>query len=118
MKKGIILLEVLVSLVILATGVVFLMQTLSAIVQSNQAVQMNSLAVLEIDNMVSRLSAQEPVTNQTIYAPDEKGFSYRQETILIHNILKEVLLKIDWTSRNKTQSVEYSFSVIDVENNL
>lgn len=118
MNKGFILLEVLVSLIVLTTGILFLMQTLSGIVRSNQMVKENALAVLEVDNIFNRITAKEDIDIALPGLLDDDKFSIRREIVGVSSFLKEMMIEIQWKDRSNVKSVKYNRSIIDVENNL
>lgn len=56
-----ILIEILVSLLLLTSGILFLIKSLSMITKSNQQLRNNRLAFILIDNIYNQLYSQEPI---------------------------------------------------------
>ncbi len=95
-KRGFILLEVLVALVVLASGIAFLMQALSMIARTNREVFGDQLANLETSNLLARYyggNLAQPQGKDTIMG---KEFSWQYTKEPEKDLMSDLQIKVSW----------------------
>jgi len=102
--QGFILIEILVSLLVFSVGVLFLVQTISSIVQSNQHIRDNYSAMLLINNLLNRLYAKEIILPQGVKTIQGKDFNWDINYQITLEGLKQIFFKVRWQSK----AIEYS----------
>lgn len=107
-KKGIILIEVLVSLAILTLGILFLINSLTLIVQSNQHLRHLALSVLIADNMFNRLKSGESIEKYTDFDMLGTSFRYKQEESSLSDRLKMISLSVAWQKAKEKGNVAFT----------
>ncbi len=113
--QGFILIEILVSLLVFSLGVLFLVQTLSAITQSNQHIRDNYSAMLLIDNLLNRLYAQETIAPQGIQAIQGKEFTWQIDYRTTLEGLKQILVKVSWHFKTRDYSAVLEHKIINLK---
>jgi len=111
-KNGFILMEILVAMVILSGTILFLIQALSNILESNRQVRNNQLAFLTIDNIYNRLYSQEAVKNQDIIINGTK-FHCDIDKEKIKENLSQITVKITWPDKSKFKSQSLSHRIAE-----
>lgn len=111
-KKGFILIEVLVAFLILSTGILFLIQALSGILESNQQLRNNRLAFLIIDNTYNRLYSHENFEGQREML-DGINFYWDIDTEKINEALSQITVKVSYQNKNKLTNASLSHVVFD-----
>ena len=111
--KGFILIEILVSLLLLATGILFLINSLSVITKSNRRIRSNRTAYMLIDNVYNQLYSGE-------YIPPGKVSLDNQEyfwSLTVNDTgdgLKNLVVNVKWGKGSLTSTAGLSHSAIDV----
>lgn len=110
-SKGFTLIEVLLTIVLLTSGLVALMQMLSISVYADGQVEMRDTALHlakgkmeEIRNAASFASVDDFAATKTVMAGDFADFS--QEVTVSGTDLKEVHVLMYWTSKGDEQSLD------------
>lgn len=111
-KDGFILLEILVALVVLAVGILFLIQALSKITNSNKRIRDNQFALMQIDNIFNRLYSGEELSGDEFLQFDGKKFFYKLYTSVLSEKLQKITIEINWKDRASSQSAEASHVII------
>ena len=113
--QGFILIEILVSLLVFSVGVLFLVQTLSSITQSNQHIRDNYSAMLLIDNLLNRLYAKEPIAPQGIQNIQGKDFTWEIDYSSTLEGLKQIILKVNWHSKARDYSAVLEHQIVNLK---
>jgi len=113
--QGFILVEILVSLLVFSLGVLFLVQTLSSIIQSNQYIRDNYSAMLLIDNLLNRLSLKETIAPCGIQNIQNKNFTWGIDSLTTLEGLKLVILKVNWHSKLRDYSTVFKYQIINLK---
>jgi len=112
-NKGFILFEILVSLTILAAGILFLIRSLSLITKNNQQIRSHSLAVLAINNYRNRnLDEETPLTKKE-YSIAGRSFFCEPTVSQLQDKLKKVTMLVWWPQGNKKNKATFSYSLIN-----
>jgi len=111
--NGYILIEILVSLVIFAAGILFLIQALSRITRSNLQLRNNQIAVMLIDNMFNRLYSGEEFSERNDTTVSGKVFSPSIDITTLTDNFKKVSIKVSWQERRRTISTSFTHVMID-----
>ncbi|MFH2139094.1 MAG: prepilin-type N-terminal cleavage/methylation domain-containing protein [Candidatus Omnitrophota bacterium] len=114
-KPGFILLEVLVSLVILTAGILVLIRSLSNIVKSNTIIQTNTVAVLLVDNLFTRIDSDEKIDDENSMEILGKQFFWQQQTTTIKDDLKKMMLTVSTGENSRGIKTIFSSTFIDTE---
>ncbi|MBU1043222.1 MAG: hypothetical protein KJ915_02350 [Candidatus Omnitrophica bacterium] len=110
--QGFILIEILISVLVFSIGVLFLVQTLSAITQSNQHISDNYSAMLLIDNLLNRLYAREVIAPIGIQSFQGKDFSWEIDYSNSLDGFKQVVLRVKWMRKAREYSAELKHKLI------
>ncbi len=99
-KSGIILLEIIVSLLVFALGIVFIIQGLSRVVTNNRGLSDRSLAVTAGGNFFTEVEAgiRGPEEDEN-YKSYGREFRLKSESSVLEGDLRKIRLEIAWQER-------------------
>ena len=111
--NGFILIEILVSLLLLASGILFLVRSLSMITKSNHQLRNNRLAYILIDNVYNQLYSGEQILPGMVII-DDKEFFWDLTVNNTGDGLRHLTVNVSSGVGETSTSVSLSHSIIDV----
>ncbi len=111
-NQGFLLMEVLVALAVMATGVLFLLQSFSVIVRSNRQLRNNQTAYRLIDAIYNRLYAGEKLSPETPVFPGGERYAWSSEVTPLGNRLQQLALSVTWPEKGRTANISFAHTML------
>ena len=110
---GFILIEILVSLLILSSGILFLVRSLCMITKSNSQIRNNRLAYLLIDNIYNQLYSGEQILPGKVIL-DKKEYLWDLTVNNTGDRLRHLTINVTWGKNGSSSAAGLSHTTIDV----
>ncbi len=110
---GFILIEILVSLLLMTTGILFLINSLSTITKSNHKIRNNRLAYTLLDNVFNQLYSGEAIIPGKVVL-NNKEFFWDFAENKTDDGLSHILINVSWGKNNSASTASLSHTTIDL----